>query len=106
MVVFYKYGGAFWTLDYTFIRRNKLIFDKDKRTIGIYINNKNPNNAGDKPKNPIDKNKIIYIIVILTASLIIIGLVVFILYKFVLSKKKKKPFVLDEDFEYNPIIKP
>ena len=106
MVVFYKYGGAFWTLDYTFIRRNKLIFDKDKRTIGIYINNKNPNNDSDEPNNPIDKNKIIYIIVILTASIIIIGLVVFILYKFVLSKKKKKPFVLDEDFEYNPIIKP
>ena len=110
MVVFHKFGGAFWTLDYTFIRRNKLIFDKDKRCIGVYINNNNENNNGDKNQktsnNQDDKNKIIYIIAIIIASGIIICLVVFILSKFVLNKKKKAPFVLDEDFVYNPVIKP
>ena len=104
MVVFHKFGGAFWTLDYKFIRRNKLIFDKDKRTIGIYLNNNKENPKGFNNQN--DKNKIIYIIAIIIASGIIIILVVFIISKFVLNKKKKAPFILDEDFEYNPVIKP
>ena len=99
MIVFDKNGGFFWTLGDMFIKRNKLVFDMNRRILGIYDQNV-------EPENNTDNKKLIYIIVICIASLIIIGLIIFILYKFVWKKRNKKKYELNDDYEYNTAINP
>lgn len=90
MVIFDKKGyNVDWTLGYTFIKRNKIVFDIDKRVIGFY--------KGDKKKENI---YIAYIVIISIAGAIILGLIGFIIYKFVWKKRSRKAYELDEDFEY------
>ena len=99
LVVFDKFGyNVYWTLGNTFLKRNKLVFDIDKRIIGIYDEN---------IKNNIysyNHNLLIYVIIIIVAILVIIGLIVFIIYKFFWKKRNKKRYELNEDYEYNATI--
>ena len=99
MIVFDKNGGFFWTLGDMFIKRNKLVFDMNRRILGVYDQNV-------EPENNTDNKKLIYIIIICVASLIIIGLIIFILYKFVWKKRNKKKYELNDDYEYNTAINP
>ena len=103
MVVFDKNGNVFWTLGDTFIKRNKLVFDMNRRILGIYDLNITIENETDNVTNEENKKKkIILIVVICVASAIIIGLVIFIIYKFVWKKRNKKPYELnDDDYEYD-----
>ena len=99
MVVFDKNSNVFWTLGDMFIKRNKLVFDMNRRILGIYDLNVTDN--GNESK----KKKIILIVVLCVAGAIIIGLVIFILYKFVWKKRNKKPYELkDDDYDYDAAI--
>ena len=97
LVVFDKFGyNVFWTFGNTFLKRNKLVFDMDRRVIGLYDEN-------------VEKEKkfnylLVFIIVLIIATLTIIGLTVFIIYKFFWRKRKRKPYELNEDFDYDAAI--
>ena len=97
LVVFDKNSNVFWTLGDMFIKRNKLVFDMNRRILGIYDLNITNNNNEEKETN---KKKIIFIVIICVAGVIIIALVIFILYKFVWKKRNKKPYELNDDYEY------
>ena len=97
LVVFDKNSNVFWTLGDMFIKRNKLVFDMDRKILGIYDLNITNNNNEEKETN---KKKIIFIVIICVAGVIIIALVIFILYKFVWKKRNKKPYELNDDYEY------
>jgi hypothetical protein len=92
MIVFDTKGyNVFWTLGSTFIKRNSLVFDMNRRIVGFY------------DKNIKDKNNYtIYIVIISVAGLIIIALVAFIIYKFVWKKRPKFANELEDDFVYSP----
>ena len=102
LVVFDKNGNVFWTLGDMFIKRNKLIFDMNRRILGVYDVNATSENSGGK--NSSKKLETKYIIIICVAGAIIIGLVIFILYKFVYKKRKKKPYELNDDYDYDAAI--
>ena len=56
----------------------------------------------ENPKNDILNDKtMIYMIIIIVAGLIILGLFSFIIYKFLFKKKNKKVYELNEEYEYN-----
>ena len=95
MVVFDKNGNVFWTLGDMFIKRNKLVFDMDRKILGVYDVN---------VKNNSKKLETKYIIIICVCGAIIIGLVIFILYKFVWKKRKKKTNELNDDYDYEAAI--
>ena len=100
LVVFDKFGyNVFWTLGNTFLKRNKMVFDLDRRTIGF-----SDENIEKEEKNKNNHNIIGYIIIILIAVLIIIFLGVYIFNKFFLRKRNKKPYEIDEDFVYDTPI--
>ena len=70
-----------------------IVFDMDKRVIGFYDEN--------SPKYKKEKlNTTLYIVGICIAGIIIVGLIGFIIYKFVYKKKLKKAYELNEDFDY------
>ena len=97
LVVFDKFGyNVFWTFGNTFLKRNKLVFDMDKRVIGLY----DENVEKDKKFNYL----LVFIIVLIIATLTIIGLTVFIIYKFFWRKRNRKPYELNEDFDYDAAI--
>ena len=100
LVVFDKFGyNAFWHFGNIFLKRNKMVFDIDRRTIGIYDKNVK------EEKMNYNYNIIIgHISVILICILIIIHLSVFIFNKFFLRKRNKKPYEIDEDFDYDAPI--
>ena len=92
MIIFNKEGyNGQWTLGHSFLRRNMIVFDMDKRVLAFYDTNKAKNE-----KN----NYIVYIIFISIAGAIILGLIGFIIYKFVYKARSKKAYELKEDFEY------
>ena len=97
LVVFDKFGyNVFWTFGNTFLKRNKLVFDMDRRVIGLY----DENVEKDKKFNYL----LVFIIVLIIATLTIIGLTVFIIYKFFWRKRNRKPYELNEDFDYDAAI--
>ena len=99
MVLFDKRGyNAFWHVGLSFLKRNKLVFDMDKRLIGIY----DKSIKSDNTKEP-NYNIVIYVVVIIIACLVIIALIVFIIYKFVWKKRKNRANeLLDENYSYDP----
>ena len=94
MIVFDKRGyNVQWTLGSILLKSNMIVFDMDKRVIGFYDEN--------SPKYKKEKlNTTLYIVGICIAGVIIIGLIGFIIYKFVYKKKLKKAYELNEDFDY------
>ncbi len=96
MVLFAKKGYRVdWTLGYQFIKRNKIIFDIDKRVIGFY--------KGDK-KEEKKNSYIMYIAVISLCCAIILGLIGFIIIKFIFKKRYKRANELEDEYEYNSPI--
>ena len=97
MIVF-DIGGhnMYWILGNLFIKKNNLVFDMNRRIICFY------DRRVENPKNVILNDKtMIYMIIIIVAGLIILGLFSFIIYKFLFKKKNKKVYELNEDYEYN-----
>ena len=108
MICFNKKGyPTTWTLGNIFLKRNMIIFDMDRKIMGIYNTSISPDNDKDKYNNIFNNYNTKFfclIIIIIIATIVIIGLAVFIIINFVYKKRKKKVYELDEDYDYsNPI---
>ena len=104
MICFKKMGfDVTWDLGNLFLKRNMLIFDMDRKIMGFYNRNINYKTSS----NSSNKNKIILlIIIIIIATLVIIGLVAFIIINFINKKRPKKAYELNEgeDYDYSSNI--
>ena len=91
--------NPFWILGKPFMKKYQLIYDLDRKIIGIYKDNDgNKKNNGDNNK----KIFIIYIILLCILILIVIGLILFIIF-LVKKPRKNKAFELEDDnFDYIP----
>lgn len=91
-----------WILGEPFLKKYQLVFDLDRKIIGVYKenNNSNKNDIENKINNQYGYN-IIYIVVIIILSLIVIALVVYIIY-YIKKPRKYRPFELDDNFDYIP----
>ena len=95
MIIFDKNGrNAFWHLGDVFIKRNKLVFDVGGKIIGYY------DKSIKEDKTP---SIVVYIIIISIAGLVILGLLGFIIYKLE-KKRNKKPYELDDNYDYDSPI--
>ncbi len=98
MIYFNKNGyDTTWSFGNLFLKRNMLVFDMDKKIIGFYNKDIEINNSSNNHDNI--KITILSVIIII-AILVIIGLVAFIICKFVFGKRQKKPYELDEEYDY------
>ena len=78
-----------WILGKPFMKKYQLIYDLDRKIIGLYKDNKNHTNNSNGIK-------IFYIILIIILVLIIIGLIIYIIY-FTTKKRRRKAYELDDD---------
>ena len=76
------------------MKKYNLIYDLDKKIIGLYkgINDENKNN----------KTYLIYIILVIILTLVVIGLIVFIVYYMKMNIKKRAFELNDDNYEYFP----
>ena len=83
-----------WILGKPFIKKYQLVYDLDKKIIGLYKNN---NNA----KAKFNMN-IVYISILFILFIIAVTLIIYFIYIFK-KKRKNKAFELDDDnFDYTP----
>ncbi len=75
-----------WVLGRIFLKKYKLYFDYERKTIGIYLNKKKINSIG------------IYILFFFLILVIII--LIYLLFKLWKNKRKKRAFELNDDYEY------
>lgn len=85
-----------WILGKPFMKKYQLVYDLDRKIIGLYKNN-------NKKKIIINPNTIIYIVILSVLVLIIIGLGFYIFYLFKKPRKNRAFELDDENYEYNPI---
>ena len=98
-----------WIFGENFLKKYQLVFDLDRKIMGLYKENNNDNNNNSSSKNDINENKknylngynIIYIVLIIILSLIVIALVVYIIY-YIKKPRKYRTFELDDNFDYIP----
>ena len=86
-----------WILGKPFMKKYNLVYDMDKKLIGLYkekiVNNSNNNN---------NNTYIIYIVIIIILILIIIGLVIFIIYYLKKKRKNIANELVDDNYDYIP----
>ena len=108
MICFNKKGyDVTWNLGNIFLKRNMIVFDMDRKIMGFYNKNieyNSPTNYNDK-ENYNNQKLICLIIIIIIATLVIIGLVAFIIINLVYGKRKKQAYELDDDYDYSNHIK-
>ena len=84
----------YWILGKPFMKKYQLVYDLDRKIIGLYKNKKNLSSA--------NSNNIIYIFILSILVLIIIGLAIYI-FSLLKKPRKSKAFELDdENFDYIP----
>ena len=93
-----------WLLGEFFFKKYQLIFNQDKKKIGIYIGNNKEINQNDK-QSWINKNKWYLILIIsLMLLLIVIALLIYYIIKNKPRRKMKANELLDDNYDYdNPI---
>ena len=72
-----------------------LIYDLDKKIIGIYKGNSN----GNEPKN---NTNLVLIILLVVLGIIVISLIIFIIYYIKKPRKNRACELNDENYEYFP----
>ena len=97
MICFSKMGySTNWNLGNIFLKRNMIVFDMDRKIMGFYNKNIEPNNHTNNKKKIL-----LLVIIIIIAVLVIIGLVAFIIITFIYQKRPKKAYELDENYDYS-----
>ena len=76
-----------WILGKPFMKKYQLIYDLDRKIIGLYK---------DEHSNNTNKMKIFYILILIFLILIIIGLIIYIIF-FITKRRRKKAYELDDD---------
>jgi len=91
---------GYWILGKPFIKKYSLIYDLDRKIIGLY--KENDGNEIDE-KNKFKSNNYLYVFLILLviSIFVIIGLVIYIIF-YINKTRKKKANELIDDFDYIP----
>ena len=89
-----------WIFGKPFMKKYHLIFDMDRKIIGLYKENTTNNINGIKENNK--QNYIIYIILIIILALIVIALFAYIIYYIKVSKRNKAQELVDDNLDYIP----
>ena len=85
-----------WILGKPFMKKFGLIYDLDRKIIGLYKGN---NTGGNVPKkNP----NLVLIILLGVLGIVVIGLIIFIIYYFKKPRKNRACELNDDNFEYFP----
>ena len=92
----------FWILGELFIKKYQLVYDLDKKIIGLYseIENENENEKGNDNNNKSDKRINIYLSIIFILLWIIISLIIFIFLFFNKQKRNKALELNDDTLDY------
>ena len=92
-----------WIFGEPFLKKYQLVFDLDRKIMGVYKENNNgiKNDINENKINYLNGYNIIYLGLIIMLSLIVIGLVVYIIY-YIKKPRKYRPFELDDNFDYIP----
>ena len=92
-----------WIFGEPFLKKYQLVFDLDRKIMGVYKENNNSikNDINENKINYLNGYNIIYLGLIIMLSLIVIGLVVYIIY-YIKKPRKYRPFELDDNFDYIP----
>ena len=81
-----------WILGKPFMKKYQLVFELDKKIIGLYKENNDSNNKGFN----------IYLLLLIIALLVVIGLIIFIVYYLKKMRKKRACELTDDNFDYIP----
>ena len=105
MVCFNKNGDeTSWRLGNIFLKKNMLVFDMDRKIMGFYnksIDYNKDNKSQSSNNKMFDQNLKYLIVIVIIAFVVIIGLVIFIVYKFCYKKRGKRAYELaDDDYNY------
>ena len=84
-----------WILGKPFMKKFGLIYDLDKKIIGIYKGNSN----GNEPKN---NTNLVLIILLVVLGIVVISLIIFIIYYIKKPRKNRACELNDENYEYFP----
>ena len=92
-----------WILGEPFLKKYQLVFDLDRKIIGVYKenNSRKKNDINESTINYVNGYNIIYIVLIIILSLIVIALIIYIIY-YIKKPRKYRPFELDDNFDYIP----
>ena len=91
-------SGAIWILGKPFMKKYQLVYDLDRKIIGMYRDN----NKGDDGSINSYNTIIIYVVIISVLIIVVIALVIYIIFIFK-KQRKNKAFELDDDnFDYVP----
>ena len=86
---------ATWILGKPFMKKYNLIYDLDKKIIGLYKGF----NDGENNNN---KRNLVFIILVIILSMIVVALIVFIVYYFQKPRKNRAFELNDENYDYFP----
>jgi len=87
-----------WILGKPFMKKYQLVFELDKKIIGLYKENNNSNNSNYSN----NKGFNIYLLLLIIALLVVIGLIIFIVYYLIKKRKKRACELTDDNFDYIP----
>ena len=92
LITFGNYNADYWVLGKLFLKKYKIIFDIDKKTIGFYSDDKN-------------KQKGIGFVwfLVFILGIVILGLIYFVYKKSIFQRKKRANEIFDE-YDYTPQI--
>jgi hypothetical protein len=93
-----KEENSTWILGKIFMKKYQLVFDLEKKIIGLYKNII----ISDDNNNENSKGFIIILVLLIIAVIIIIGLVIYIVYYLKKNRKKRASELLDDNFDYIP----
>ena len=85
-----------WILGKPFMKKYQLVYDLDRKIIGIYKDKIIDNNIN---KN---NNLIIYIVLLIILILVIIGLAIYLIYIVTKNRRKKAYELNDDNYDYCP----
>ena len=99
-----------WRFGQLFLKKYRLVFNHDKKSIGCYIKREKKNgNNGEEPEKGKKLSIGIIILIIGIALLIVEGIAAFICIKkcnYCSNRKKRANELLDDNYDYFAVIKP
>lgn len=93
-----KRNTVYWELGYTFLKRNMLVFDMDRKIIGFY------NTTIGLKQNTSNRTFWIVFIIIIAVIVFCCSLIAFIIITLFYGQRRKKAYELDDNYEYKTNI--
>ena len=89
---------GYWILGKPFMKKNSLVYDLDRKIIGLY---KEEDGGKMKEKNGSNNYIFLFLNLLIISILVIIGLVIYIIF-YIKKTRKNKANELTDDFDYIP----